>query len=200
MAGINFGSVVSTLAPWLIAGLTGGPIGIATKAAGTIAGALGLDSSSAAPSSVISALTSMTLTPEQQASISQAENTFMLQMKQAGYADIEALRKMDLDQIAAINATMVAELQNANHDTWLQDNWRPLCGLSVAAGSMMAVLGTGAIFAYSVITRDMTPLVQIPTLAAAMTTILAIPGAAVGIMAWHQGVNDVKQTEATASK
>jgi hypothetical protein len=193
--GIDLGSVFSTVAPWLVAGLTGGPIGMATKAAGTIATALGIGGSSSTPASVISSLQSLTMTPEQSAALQSAENTFQLQMKQAGYSDAEALKKLDLDEMAAVNATMVAELQNADKESWLEKNWRPLCGLSVAAGSMMAVVGTGAIFAYSVFTKDMTPLNQIPTLATAMTTILAVPGAAVGIMAWHQGVNDVKKTE-----
>ena len=45
MTDVTISSVLSDIAPWLITGLTGGPVGLAAKAATTIAGALGLGSS-----------------------------------------------------------------------------------------------------------------------------------------------------------
>jgi hypothetical protein len=181
--------LISTVAPWLVTGLTSGPVGLAAKAAVTLAGALGLDSSS----NVSSALTSLIPTPEQRNALAQAENTFKLQMLQAGYTDIEALKKMDLDQVAAVNATIVAELQNSKQETWLQKSWRPLCGMSVAVGSFSCVILAMVAYTAAIFFHDVEIVSKLPDAVTSISLILAVPGAAVGIMAWHKGAQEVAQ-------
>ena len=185
-------SVLSDLAPWLVAGLTGGPIGLAAKAAGSLATALGLGSTDA--TSVTNTLETFIPNPAQQMALKQAELDFQFKMKAAGYADMEALAKTDLDQLAVVNATMVAELQNADKESWFQKNWRPMCGMSVAAGSFMTTAILGLLFWRALEGHDLAALNVIPQLALATATVLGVPGAAVGIIAWHAGKNDIATT------
>ena len=195
----NIGSdvvgVLSAVAPWLTAAATGGPIGLAAKAVSSIAGVLGV---SPTDTTAISTILGGGMTPDQKLALEQAENTFKLQMLAAGYADKEAMAKMDLDQIAAVNATMASELSNSDKETWLQKSWRPLCGLSVAGGSFVVTCLSCLIFYKAVIEGQTAALTMLPQLATSVALVLSVPGAAVGIIAWHKGVSDVQGAIAAA--
>lgn len=195
---MSISSVISTTIPWLTTALTGGPVGLAAKAAVTIAGALGLDDSSV--SGITSALSSITMSGDQKIALQTAENSFQLSMRQAGYANEQALAKFDLDQISAVNATIQVELANAQKETWLQKSWRPLNGITVAAGSFVATIAACLLFGEGIIYKDAAALNVIPQLATSIAMILAVPGAAVGITAWHKGVADSNATTIAANK
>ena len=118
-------------------------------------------------------------------------------MLQAGYKDKESMAKMDLDQIAAVNATMVAELNNSKTESWLQKNWRPLCGISVALGSFFGVVLTGVAFGAAIFFRDAEILTKLPDAVSSIALVLGVPGAAVGIIAWHKGNQEVQDSKNT---
>lgn len=192
-------SFLGDVAPWINAALTGGPVGLAVKAAETAASALGLSDSSVA--AVTSAVDSSSMSGAQTLALKQAEEDFKSKMQAAGYQNIQALAKNDLDEMAIVNATMVQELQNTKTETWLQANWRPLCGLSVAFGSAGSVVLAGATCAMAIFEKDANAISQLPGLLSSMAIVLAVPGAAVGITAWHKGTEEVavaKITGATA--
>lgn len=192
--GDNILSALGEIAPWINAGINGGPVGVGMLAASKLAGVLGL-STDQTPDSLKAAISNMKLTGDQQIALEKADNDFELQMRQAGYQNIQTLRKMDLDQIATINATMVVELQNSDKEAWYQKSWRPFCGFSVGAGSFMGVVVCGLLFWRAIIDKDPTALTAIPGLATSMAMILGIPGAAVGIAAWHRGVAQVEEAK-----
>jgi len=190
----TFDDIVSDALPWITTALTSGPVGIAAKAAGLAANALGLSDSSV--SGVTTALSNMTLSGEQQVALKQADYNFQVAMKAAGYQDKEAMVKMDLDQIAAINATIVAELQNSDKEAWYQKAWRPFLGFCVGIGSLSGVTGVSYLAYQAIFENNPAALNTVPALAMAIATILAIPGAGVGITAWHRGVAQVEQVKA----
>lgn len=192
--GDNILSALGDIAPWINAGLNGGPVGVGMLAVSKLAAALGL-STNQTPDSLKTAISDMQLTGDQQIALEKADNDFEFQMKAAGYKNIEALQKMDLDQIATINATMVTELQNSDKEQWYQKAWRPVCGFAVAAGSFMGVMVCGLLFWRAIIDKDPTALNAIPGLATSMAMILGVPGAAVGIAAWHRGVAQVQEVK-----
>jgi hypothetical protein len=190
----TIGNVLGTVAPWLNAGLTGGPVGVGMLAVSKIAGALGL-SGNQTPDTLKAALSNMSLTPDQELALEKADNDFELQMTQAGYQNIQALTKMDIDQLAIVNATMIKELENADKETWYQKGWRPFCGFAVAAGSFVGVMACAVLFFKAIMDKDPTALTAIPGLATSMAMILSVPGAAVGIAAWHRGVAQVQEVK-----
>ena len=189
---MDIASVISDVAPWISAALTGGPVGLAAKAAEVAANALGLATTSPA---AVTTILNAGLTPEQTVALKKADNDFQYTMKKAGYDHVEQMGHLDLDQIAAVNATMIAELQNADKDTWLQKNWRPLCGLAVAAGSFLGVTFTGAVCVMGLWMHDASAIGILPSISASIALVLGVPGAAVGIVAWHKG----KEETAAAS-
>lgn len=80
-------------------------------------------------------------------------------------------------------------------ETWYQKAYRPACGFAVAAGAFVGIIAITSITLVAVIKGDSIALSAVPGLATSMAMILGVPGAAVGIAAWHRGVQQVKQTE-----
>lgn len=109
------------------------------------------------------------------------------------------MRAADSQDLATINATIQAELVNAAQEAWYQKAWRPACGFSVAAGSFAAVLFVCALFYQALISGDIASTVSVvPSLASAIALILGVPGAAVGIAAWHRGRQKITAIERLA--
>lgn len=97
------------------------------------------------------------------------------------------MRKADTADLATVNETMRAELANATAEAWYQKAWRPANGFAVALGSLCGVIGACLLFYRAIVQRDATALNAIPQLATSLALILGVPGAAVGIAAWHRG-------------
>ena len=111
-------------------------------------------------------------------------NTHLMQM---AYDEEIALRKADTADVAAVNSTMQTEAANSVSETWYQKGWRPANGFVVAFGSLFATVATCWLFYVSIKTNNVSALAAIPGLTFAVAGILAVPGAAVGITAWHRG-------------
>jgi roadblock/LC7 domain-containing protein len=99
----------------------------------------------------------------------------------------KAERAADSMDLATVNATMVAEINNSANEAWYQKAWRPANGFCVAAGSFVGVVATCLLFYQAIIAKDVTALNAMPQLATALALILGVPGAAVGIASWHRG-------------
>lgn len=99
----------------------------------------------------------------------------------------KADRAADTAELSAVNETMREELRNSANETWYQKGWRPANGFCVAFGSFISVIFTCYLFYLAIIMKDLTALNAVPQLATAIALILAVPGAAVGITAWHRG-------------
>jgi roadblock/LC7 domain-containing protein len=102
------------------------------------------------------------------------------------YENSQKMRAADSSDIATVNQTMQEEVKNAQNEDRVQRWWRPANGYAVAAGSFAGVIGSVGLFAYGIVTNNPQAISQIPVLASALATILAVPGAAVGITAWQR--------------
>lgn len=103
---------------------------------------------------------------------------------------IQAMGAQDVQSIQAVNATMQAEA------TTPKGSWRTACGWVVALGSFVTLMFTLYLFWQAMMQGNAQALNIIPGLTLAMTTILAVPGAAVGIVAYHEGrVNQINASQ-----
>ncbi len=178
---------LSAIAPWLVTALTSGPVGVAGLAATKLAGALGLTDSSI--DSVKTALDSTSgVTAAEWSAIVAAENEFKLAAQKLGYEHEEALCAQDIEQLKLVNETIRTELVNSATEAWYQKSWRPACGYAVAIGSLLGVVFSGILAFMAVFGNKPEALQVIPALASAFALILGVPGAAVGIAAWHRGM------------
>lgn len=99
-----------------------------------------------------------------------------------------AARNADSADIAAVNQTMQAEYENSDRENWWQKGWRPFNGYVVGFASLVTVAGVLWLSWLALSGKDMNALNAIPTIVSSIAMVLAIPGAAVGITAWHRGV------------
>lgn len=97
------------------------------------------------------------------------------------------MRKADSVDLSTVNETIRAELVGSAAEAWYQKGWRPANGFAVALGSFCAVIGACILTAQAIVNKDPTALNAIPQLATSIALILGVPGAAVGIAAWHRG-------------
>lgn len=102
-------------------------------------------------------------------------------------AEIES-RKADSADIAAVNETMRTESENSDKESWYQKGWRPFNGFVVGLASLLTVAGVLWLSWLALVVKDLNALNAIPTIVSSIAMVLAIPGAAVGITAWHRGV------------
>jgi roadblock/LC7 domain-containing protein len=189
--------VLEGVAPWLNAGLTGGPAGIGILAATKIAGALGIGSTT--PDALKNLLSQTQATAADELALTKVENDFEVSMRTLGYKHQEQLRQLDIDQMAIVNKTMIAEIENSEKETWYQKGWRPFCGFSVGAGSFLGVILCGVLCFRAIIEHDANALAALPGLASSIALILGVPGAAVGISAWHRGRQQVEEAKGDAN-
>lgn len=122
------------------------------------------------------------------------------QLTQMAYDFEIAQRKQDSADIAVVNQTMQTEATSSASEAWYQKAWRPANGFAVALGSFLSVLATCWLFYLGLVQHDMTALNIVPQLASSVALILGVPGAAVGIAAWHRGVQKVAQVTSQADK
>lgn len=193
-----FSDILEDVVPWLGAALTGGPVGLATMAAGKIASAVGLGDSSI--KSVTDFLSSGSMTPEQKIALQNSEQEFKIKMTELGFQHEKDMVLADVASLQAVNLTMQAELANSANETWYQKAWRPANGFCVAIGSFVGVAASCFLFGYAIIYKDANAINAIPQLATSLGMILAVPGAAVGIAAWHKGKMQREEVAVTGGK
>lgn len=87
-------------------------------------------------------------------------------------------------RITEVNKTMRVE---SSSDKWWQSGWRPFWGF-VSALAFLFVCVIVSFLAYNaVIKGDANAMAMIPQMITTMSTLFAIPGAILGISAWHRG-------------
>jgi len=111
-----------------------------------------------------------------------------------------SMRQADSTDIGSVNATMRAEYTNSGTEAWYQKAWRPANGFAVAIGSLASVLYAGYLFYIGTALHDPNAISMVPTLATSVATILAVPGAAVGIAAWHRGKQKIVEAQNATQK
>ncbi|MCX5818992.1 MAG: 3TM-type holin [Deltaproteobacteria bacterium] len=188
----KIGDVFADYAPGLskVLAVTGVgiPAAAGVAALGSIAKAFGLGSD-AKPEEILDAVSA---DPEIKLKAMIAENNFKLHMREIEFQEFKTATEATTAQLQTVNATMQAELANSDKEAWYQKAWRPANGFAVAAGSLTSVWFVCYLFYKVLVTVSLAAAVStilnvLPQLAIAISTLLAIPGAAVGIAAWHRG-------------
>jgi hypothetical protein len=186
MSGIQ--TAISTVAKFAptVASMLGGPL--AGTAISALESLLGLspapdastdDRASAAAAAVAGA------TPDQVLALKRADYDFQVQMATIAAGVTNAQVAADGDQVDQVNQTMRAESAAGKGATW-----REACGWVLAIASFVSVLGVIGLFYVALVLKDMTAINMVPVLTMSIVGVLTVPGAAVGITAWHQGVRD----------
>lgn len=191
----NFGTKVAQLGLPILGSLLPIPGGAAIGARLGEAIGLGKD---AKPEEVLAALTgdSEALQKAKEFEMTNHKELVQLQLQH----DLET-HKQDVEALKTVNATMQTELANSANEEWYQKAWRPANGFAIATGSFVAVFFTCILFWRAITAKDLGAISAIPQLAAAIAMILSVPGAAVGIAAWHRGVEKrLKAGEPSADK
>lgn len=87
-------------------------------------------------------------------------------------------------QIEAVNLTMRAETVS---ERWWVSGWRPYWGFSSGTAFFALCLFVCYLAYQAVIGKDANAITMIPNLIFAFTTLFGVPGAILGITAWHRG-------------
>lgn len=108
-------------------------------------------------------------------------------------------RQSDSADLVAVNTTMQEEAKQSANENWWQTGWRPFNGYVVGSGSFVAVCYVCTLFYNAMTLKDAptiaTVVAMVPQLAFSVAAILGVPGAAVGITAWHRGKMQVEQAK-----
>lgn len=105
-------------------------------------------------------------------------------------------RKADSADVASVNATMQSEAGASASENWWQTGWRPFNGYVLGLASLITVGGVFYLAFLALSGKDANALNAIPTIVSSIAMVLAIPGAAVGITAWHRGRAQIAEIQA----
>lgn len=105
-------------------------------------------------------------------------------------------RKSDSADLANVNATMQSEAGASASENWWQTGWRPFNGYVLGLASLITVGGVFYLAFLALSGKDANALNAIPTIVSSIAMVLAIPGAAVGITAWHRGRAQIAEIQA----
>ena len=159
-----------------------------------LASAIG--SKSANPQDILDMLTSSAEAVEKAKQFELTHQETMLKLQLDNDA---AMRAADSADLATVNATMQAEAANSANENWFQKGWRPFNGYVVGLASFVAVVFVCVLFYQAMSNPNGSSIAsvcaQIPALAFAIAAILGVPGAAVGITAWHKGMLQRNQAQ-----
>lgn len=120
-------------------------------------------------------------------------------MEMAYQYEIEQ-RKADSADLASVNTTMQAEATSSANENWWQKGWRPFNGYVLGVASLVTVGGVFYLAFLALTGKDANALNAIPTIVSSIAMVLAIPGAAVGITAWHRGRAQIAEIQAAVKE
>lgn len=169
------GSFVKKSVP-MIAGLLPGP-------AGSIVGGL------------IASITGTEAEPDQVLKALKEKPSLLLELKKLEIEKKVELEKLTLQHASHIMAEETKRIESVNQtmreesksDNWWTSGWRPYWGFvsGTAFGILVIFI---CILAYkAVVEKDVNAMLMIPQLITSFVGLFAIPGAILGVTAWHRG-------------
>jgi hypothetical protein len=163
----------------LVGGILGGPFGATVgTVANMAASALGVE---ATPDAIMAELKN---NPEAMLKIKQFETENRTELVRIAAKLEEHRITQDTQRIMTVNETMRAESKSEH---WPQWSWRPFWGF-ISALAFLAVCVFVCCLGYkAIVGQDSTAIGQIPLIIGAFSTLFTIPGAVLGISAWHRG-------------
>lgn len=163
----NWKGLVKTVAPKIALALGGPMAGLGVKALSEVV--LGKEDGTEEDL----AIALQGATPELLGKIKAADQAFILEMK-----------RCNIEIVGSVNETMQVESKS---DNWWTSGWRPFWGFisGIAFGYICVVVG---ILLYkAVLGGDPAVMGLIPQVIGAFAALFAIPGAILGVTAWHRG-------------
>lgn len=155
-----------------------------------------INSPSASPSDILATITASADAAAKAKQFELQHSERMLELTLQAERDARAADSSDL---AAVNVTMQEEAKASASENWWQKGWRPANGYVLALASFVAVVFVCFLFWQAMTLKEAasiaTVCAMVPQLAMAIAAILAVPGAAVGITAWHRGRMQVEQAK-----
>ncbi len=171
----DVGKIASKFAP-LVGTALAGPLG--TGIGTIIAAEFGVDP---VPDKVAQAIQA---DPQAALKLGEIESNNKLELQKALIAAQVAQMQEETKQQQAVNQTMQVEAQSQK---WYVAGWRPYWGF-VSGTAFLVVCTFVCYLGYrAVIVKDFSCLSVLPTLIGAFSALFAIPGAILGVTAWHRG-------------
>lgn len=186
---VDFAKSLASIGLPLLGTVLGGPGGGAIGSA--LASAIG--SNSTKPEDIIATLQS---SADAVVKAKQFEETHRETLMKMAYDYEVEQRKADSADVASVNTTMQAEATSSANENWWQKGWRPFNGYVLGVASLVTVGGVFFLAYLALSGKDANALNAIPTIVTSIAMVLAIPGAAVGITAWHRGRAQIAEIEA----
>lgn len=169
--------LVSNVAPVLGNAIAPGFGGIATA---LISSALGVENE---PEAMVAAIEGAS--PETIARLQEVESNNKAELEQLKIQREIKQIETDGKAIEAVNTTI--QVETKSEDKWTR-RWRPFWGYISAAAFFISVLGILVLIAYAIGTKQISLIGEIPGIITALFTLFTIPGAILGVSAWHRGV------------
>lgn len=119
-----------------------------------------------------------------EAAVQGASHEQMVEMVKANNAFIVQLEQIDVDRLRTVNSTMQVESESEH---WPQYMWRPVWGFVSAAAFIVLVVFVCALAWKAITTKSPEAMAMIPNLISQFTMLFGIPGAILGVTAWHRG-------------
>tara|TARA_B100001564_G_C20348612_1_gene537856 strand:+ start:105 stop:668 length:564 start_codon:yes stop_codon:yes gene_type:complete len=104
----------------------------------------------------------------------------------------KAILANDTARIQAVNNTMQHESKS---DKWWQSGWRPFWGFISAIAFLFESILIGILAYKAVLQGNATAMAMIPQMITTMATLFAVPGAILGISAWHRGKEKIEKAK-----
>ena len=186
---VDFAKSLASIGLPLLGTVLGGPGGGAIGSA--LASTIG--SNSTKPEDIIATLQS---SADAVVKAKQFEETHRETLMKMAYDYEVEQRKADSADVASVNTTMQAEATSSANENWWQKGWRPFNGYVLGVASLVTVGGVFFLAYLALSGKDANALNAIPTIVTSIAMVLAIPGAAVGITAWHRGRAQIAEIEA----
>ncbi len=157
----------------LLGGALAGPMG--ASAGSLLAGALGVADTPTAVHKAIS-----------------ADPSLIVKLKELEVKHSEFLTVADTARIKEVNVTMREE---SKAERWWTSAWRPFWGFA-SGTAFLAVSVFVCILAYqAVLGGNPGAMAVIPQMIGAFSALFAIPGAILGVTAWHRGMKQRREAE-----
>lgn len=163
----NWKGLVKTVAPKIALALGGPMAGLGVKALSEVV----LGKSDGTEEDLAIALQGAT--PELLGKIKAADQAFALEM-----------RKQDIEIVGSVNETMQTESKS---DNWWTSGWRPYWGFVSGTAFLFVCVLVCYLMYEAVINNKPEMMAMIPQVIGSFAALFAIPGAILGVTAWHRG-------------
>lgn len=135
----------------------------------------------------------VTSTAQLQQIVEKASPDMLLKLKKAEYEFAIGMQQLASKDMETVNKTM--QIEATSGDAW-QRRWRPFWGFASGAAFVFVSLLVCYLGYEAVISKNVAALTMIPQLVGSFATLFAIPGAILGVSAWHRGKEKVVYAEA----